>query len=123
MKSKEVLSAMTPLPWRIKKFSAFNTNILGNGEWGRENDICEMSGTHSKSAQNTNAAAIVSAVNATYGSGIDPLAVKDLLDVLVALMPNDSVYDLPKGSNLQLTIPVEIFANAKAAISKATIKK
>lgn len=115
MKSKEVLSAMTPLPWRIKKFSAFNTNIIGNGEWGRENDICEMSGAHSKSAQNTNAAAIVSAINGTYGAGVDPAAVKDLLEACeVALRMYNEIEPIGGWQYVHDSL--------EAAISKATLK-
>lgn len=77
------LNKMTPTPWKIIKYKSWSTNVVGKGEL---NDICEMSGTHSKSIQNANAAAIVSAVNNTYGAGIRPDGVKELFDAAQDLL-------------------------------------
>jgi hypothetical protein len=73
---------MTPTPWKVAKFKSWSTNVVGQGE---SNDICEMSGTHPKATQNENAKAIVSAVNSTYGNGINPEAVKEMYAAVLAL--------------------------------------
>lgn len=70
-------------PWKVKKFSHWATNVVGQGAG---NDICEMSSTLSKVVQNDNAAAIVSAVNNTYGAGIRPDGVKELFDAAQDLL-------------------------------------
>lgn len=102
---------MTPTPWKVIKFSSFPTNITGAS---RDNDICEMSNTHDKVVQNANAQAIVTAVNSTYGAGIDPQSIPALLETLNKIINVNYAW----GISSQLEMVKEW---AKAAIEKAKL--
>lgn len=69
---------VTKSPWRA--FSS-GSHWLITDDSG-DNDICQMSPTHQKIVQKANAEAIITAVNNTYGAGINPEAVPDMLKAL-----------------------------------------
>lgn len=119
---------MTPTPWKIRKHKSWSTNVVGKDEL---NDICEMSGTHSKSIQNANASAIVSAINNTYGAGINPEAVPELIKAAIALLAyeqKEGLFDdyVNNGDGYSPTLEVSgtlrIILNAiKSTIEKAKL--
>lgn len=102
---------MTPTPWKVKKFKNWATNVVGKEEG---DDICELSNTNSKKVQNTNAAAIVSAVNNTYGAAINPEAIPELMRVLKWIIEET-------GPNEDSAPSIEAITAAKAALEKAKL--
>jgi hypothetical protein len=106
---------ISPLPWKV--FDADRPGIDDDNDetivlWGERGEPAGIRGKE-------NASAIVTAINSTYGKGIDPSSVPDLLEALkgmVELMPNI----WPQGA-LVVTGSKQYIA-AKAAIDKAIIK-
>lgn len=68
---------MTPTPWSISPFKSGMVGINYDNPLISET-ICQITGSHPQ----YNAAAIVSAINGTYGIGIDPDAIKELQESL-----------------------------------------
>lgn len=76
---------MTPTPWSIWEGNA--TFIISDTSSERNPFIAQATDIASSVRRwPENAKAIVSAINNTYGAGIDPEAVKDLRDALTELM-------------------------------------
>lgn len=91
MEAKAIYENMASGTWTI--FHGHRMFIEdGNGE-----DICDTVNGGSNGDRETNAAAIVSAVNSTWGRSINPEKVPDILDMLEVLYSNfkkDMDYDL-----------------------------
>lgn len=95
---------MSPLPWEI----------VGNNVESKDMSLIYIGESDLPPDEDkANAHAIVTAVNNTYGAGINPEAVPDLLKVLTALWDDSCKGGIHR--NL-------ILESAKAAIEKATIK-
>lgn len=102
---------ITPTPWRNAV-----THILGNAPV----TICRF-GDDNKNWE-VDRSAIVSAINNTYGSGINPEAVPGLMDAIVELV---SAFDnlVEQGDTTVAKNRINRYVGeAKAAIEKATIK-
>lgn len=119
MESKEVLSAMTPTPWKITDTTEndFQHEIIGaHVSFGVAAIYTDKYAGEGHSTGNAHA--IVSAVNATYGAGIDPAAVKDLLEALKGFYNDIDGHP----SSAAREHYKSLMESAKAAISKATLK-
>jgi hypothetical protein len=114
---------MTPTPWKIER-SINNSIVSVAGDFKVATATLYRSsykrihnGTESADVANANASAIVLAVNATYGNGIDPTAVADLYRSLNSLLLHIMVrpeYDDEEGSELTDLIEIAQDALAKA---------
>lgn len=112
MERKEVLSAMTPAPWAIEeKWRTGTYKIYGPDERS------EVGETNTE----VDAHAIVSAVNATYGSGIDPEAIPELMHAVLSFIAGmNEEESFPGHSEAYLT--QVCLPRAEAAIAKANLK-
>lgn len=124
MESKEVLSAMTPAPWEVHisdgKFTVYHVVQKHESGWS---EICKLftATMDLKEGQPANAIAIVSAVNATWGSGIDPEAVPELMHAVLSFIAGmNEEESFPGHSEAYLT--QVCLPRAEAAIAKANLK-
>lgn len=111
---------MTPTPWKVDPREYYNLNMcpVPYREIGSINAPWWVA--HVKEGEGTgrpDAEAIVSAVNNTYGAGINPEAVKDLLDA------TEMLYRLANAAlgSTSYKNADETLAFAKAAIEKSQI--
>jgi len=110
---------MTPTPWKVddetdpKEELYIVSDGIPDSFFCLANLYCNPMDDETKA----NAAAIVSAVNNTYGKGINPESVPDLLSALHGMLNIGNA--LATGHESWID---ERRANAKAAIEKATIK-
>jgi hypothetical protein len=108
---------MTPTPWKINESNerwVYSETPPADG-----GDIIFVAPNMPRSATRfkANASAIVSAINCTYGAGIDPEAVIDLLAALKGMMePFSHIGGVGYNDKLKA------MEAAKAAIKKAIIK-
>jgi len=104
---------MTPTPWEIDEVED-ELHIVRVG--GFPESVCALYSEPMDDETKANAFAIVSAVNATYGAGINPEAVPDLLESLKETLAQFKKIDKHYSKDH------EIMARAEAAIEKAQIK-
>jgi hypothetical protein len=108
---------MVPAPWAITDRQQINWIYAVNGADDGGDIICDQPDQAiSATKWPENSAAIVNAVNSTYGKGIDPSSVPDLLDAL------QSVVWTSENTCPELERAVA-FEKAKAAIAKSIIKQ
>lgn len=103
---------ITPTPWILIKNPHRPTEVT---DQTGDNTILEMSSTHLKTTQNYNASAIVFAVNNTYGAGIRPESVPDLLKALNLI----AKHFFHEGNNSYESLGLQSIY--KAAIEKAKL--
>ena len=115
---------MTPTPWISGGSFPYkgNEGYIFATSMRPEVLVCKTFGSSDENCppldeQLANSAAIVSAINGTYGKGIDPSAVGDLLSSIKELR------DQFAKVNKFYSKDHEILGRADAAIEKATIKK
>jgi hypothetical protein len=104
---------ITPLPWGI--YEDETIEIFGNNELS---SVCTMqfANEEEKEMAREEAKTIVSAVNGTWGAGINPEVVPDLLESLKETLAQFKKIDMHYSKDH------EIMSRAEAAIEKATIK-
>lgn len=121
---------MTPTPWSIWEDNA--AFIISNTSSDRNPFIAQATDIASSVRRwPENAKAIVSAINNTYGAGINPEAVPELIKSAMALLAHDKKEGLfddyenhGDGFSLDLQISAElrtILDSFKAAIEKAKL--
>lgn len=120
---------MTPAPWRADERPNPNDSripfaIIGNIQRGGCEPIADTCGFPPNSdgnveRQRNNANAIVSAVNNTYGKGINPEVVPDLLDIVAKFL---EVADGRWRSLPATSYEKNIMSSARAIIKEAKIK-
>jgi hypothetical protein len=98
---------MTLPPWQIDEIKD-EINIIGADSYGES--ICTLYSDPMDEDTRANAKAIVTAINFTYGKGIDPSSVPELLEAL-------------KKARFYLSKHPEIDTLCEDAINKAVIKK
>lgn len=121
---------ITPTPWEIQtRFLIGNPDkVFINGH----SNVCELRiGNRSMSEGNADAEAIVSAINNTYGAGINPEAVPELIKAAIALLAyeqKEGLFDdyVNNGDGYSPTLEVSgtlrIILNAiKSTIEKAKL--
>jgi hypothetical protein len=96
---------MSPAPWKIKATPSQTGGALSDANGNMFLRVYSSSNTKEQDAS-----AIVSAINNTYGKGIDPSSVPDLLEAL-------------KQARFYLSKHPEIDTLCEDAINKAVIKK
>jgi len=104
---------MTPTPWKWD-WDDNGFHFIWAEEGMPRPYICASGRSDPADTNEENAAAIVAAVNATYGNGIDPDAVKGLHDALQAYIKD---YEQEGGFSEREAI----YNQAKAAIKKAKL--
>jgi len=117
MKNNEIFAQMSNGEWKAKPYQD-NFIISTNSDWiaevngGKEllTDIAPKEGI-------ANVEAIVTAVNETYGKGIDPACVSEMFYALKAFL---AASNATKDRNSRL---LSAAIQAKSAIEKATITK
>lgn len=72
---------MTPTPWQVLDYGGYGVLHKADDCYYGSNDLLDAEDVGLETAE-CNRAAIISAINGTYGIGIDPNAVKDLLEAL-----------------------------------------
>lgn len=106
---------MTATPWRIEDCKEELVITRGDISYGIASCYCDPMDNETRA----NAAAIVSAINWTYGIGVNPEAVGDLWDIA-----NQYMHYLEgiRGGLRLSTIEKENYIKCKAAIEKAKLK-
>jgi hypothetical protein len=100
---------MTLPPWQIDEVKD-EINIIGADSYGEA--ICTLYSDPMDEDTRANAKAIVTAINFTYGKGIDPSSVPELLEALKAIC----------NSYYAKNLPPKLVEAAEMAIHKSIIK-
>lgn len=95
MNQQEIKAGMSNLPWKQKGthsrtsghgMSDEELEIVDNKGFGSSDQrICSVSDVWNRTKQTSNAAAIVSAVNNTYGKGFNPEKVEEMYEMLTRI--------------------------------------
>jgi len=81
---------ITPTPWMVmenkkdNEFAIKEKDLFRDGQWMLSDRICTMG--HYTTQNENNAQAIVTAVNCTYGKGIDPEKIGEVLRCLEGII-------------------------------------
>lgn len=103
---------MSPAPWKIAATPSQTGGSLSDANGNKFLRVYSYSNTKEEDAS-----AIVSAVNNTYGSGVNPEAVPDLLKALKAMVMTEDL----RSNNNKNYIFTPSYHSAKAAIDKAKL--
>lgn len=114
---------MTPIPWApFKARSGPNNKVTVSGIFSASNNSFIVLGNLEDIDPRTvmkdgDVSAVVTAVNSTYGSGINPESIPDLKKCLEELLAQFEKVVEPK-----YTLDYMLIRESKAAIEKSTIK-